>query len=197
MIPCQFAAPQMAFLPGVAGDPDPNGPFSGPIWQEGGPQVPVGNFAFLLGLPSYSPFIINNWTDDNGSVVGEKPNEQLCGVFSVCVYWNPTLKEWDSQAAYGSGGLITLAEAWHKATFPIDVAVVNADLFVGGVFATGIGGAAIALGCGEPTPAEPATCAAAVAGGLPTALGGIGLVGYSEWYFTNVTLPILRHWGNE
>jgi hypothetical protein len=36
-----------------AGDPDPSGPFSGPIWQEGGPQIPItGNLYQILGLPN-------------------------------------------------------------------------------------------------------------------------------------------------
>ncbi len=80
-----------------SGDPDPNGPFSGPIWQEGGPQIPTGNLAALLGLQMPSPFIIDNWTNNNGTIVGDYNGEQLCGVFSVCVYWNLAFREWDSR----------------------------------------------------------------------------------------------------
>src|SRR5262249_41458713 len=75
-----------------AGDPDPDGPFSGPIWQEGGPQIaPTGNLAALLGLQMPSPFIIDNWTtDQNGNVIGRKPGEQLCdtgGINCQNLYW--------------------------------------------------------------------------------------------------------------
>ena len=52
-----------------AGDPDANGPFSGPIWQEGGPQIPpTGNLAVLLGVPDPSLLIIDNFTE--GTVWG-------------------------------------------------------------------------------------------------------------------------------
>jgi hypothetical protein len=48
----------------TAGDPDPDGPFSGPIWQEGGPQIPTtGNLYQILGLPN-PPMLI---FDANGS----------------------------------------------------------------------------------------------------------------------------------
>ena len=83
----------------TAGDPDPSGPFSGPIWQEGGPQVPIGNFAFLLGVPNYSPFIIENWHSDTyGNVVGDYNGERLCGVFTNCIYWYVALQMWGSSS---------------------------------------------------------------------------------------------------
>ena len=51
-----------------AGDPDPDGPFSGPIWQEGGPQIPLGNWGFLLGKPDpQSPIIFNATEQSNAS----------------------------------------------------------------------------------------------------------------------------------
>ena len=50
-----------------AGDPDPDGPFSGPIWQEGGPQIAPG-LAGILGLPDPSTLIIDNFTE--GTVLG-------------------------------------------------------------------------------------------------------------------------------
>ncbi|HVB57031.1 MAG TPA: RHS repeat-associated core domain-containing protein [Candidatus Acidoferrales bacterium] len=80
-----------------AGDPDPDGPFSGPIWQEGGPQIPTGNLAVLLGVPNPSPFIIDNWTTDAyGNVVGDYNGEQLCGPYSSCIYWYSAVGLWGS-----------------------------------------------------------------------------------------------------
>ena len=80
-----------------AGDPDPNGPFSGPVWQEGGPQIaPTGNLAALLGLQMPSPFIIDNWTNNNGTIVGDYNGERLCSVYSSCIYWSVALQMWGS-----------------------------------------------------------------------------------------------------
>ncbi|MGH9690164.1 MAG: hypothetical protein ACRD4C_03530 [Candidatus Acidiferrales bacterium] len=122
-------------------DPDPNGPFSGPIWQEGGPQIPTGNLAELLGAPDAPGMIIDNWTtDQNGNVIGETPNEQLCGVFSVCMYWDTIGGEWNPTERDEAS---TLANTVNKTGIqslanPCSVGLFyGASAVAGGVFTSG------------------------------------------------------------
>ena len=48
----------------------------------------------------HPPFIIDNWTtDQNGTVIGQKPGEQLCdtgGINCQNLYWNVESQQWDS-----------------------------------------------------------------------------------------------------
>ena len=61
-----------------AGDPDPSGPFSGPIWQEGGPQIAAtGNLYQLLGLPN-PPMLVFDATDNSFSKQYVPSNTQKC-----------------------------------------------------------------------------------------------------------------------
>jgi len=59
-----------------AGDPDPDGPFSGPIWQEGGPQIPTGNLAELLGVPD-PPILVFDNNDAGGGVAAPTFGERM------------------------------------------------------------------------------------------------------------------------
>lgn len=74
---------------------------------------------------------------------------------------------------------------------------VNASFFLGGGGAVIAGGAAIGLGCAEPTPAEPLTCAAGIAGGAPTIVGGTLLLQEGVNFFKTYTLPAIENWGSD
>jgi|HubBroStandDraft_2_1064218.scaffolds.fasta_scaffold132585_3 hypothetical protein len=74
---------------------------------------------------------------------------------------------------------------------------VNASFFLAGGGAVVAGGAAIGLGCAEPTPAEPLTCAVGIAGGAPTIVGGTLLLNQGVNFFKSYTLPAIENWGSD
>jgi hypothetical protein len=74
---------------------------------------------------------------------------------------------------------------------------VNATFFISGGGAVIAGGAAIGIGCLEPTPAEPLTCGVGIAGGAPTIMGGGFLMKQGVDFFKNYTLPAIKDWGCE
>ncbi len=127
-----------------AGDPDPNGPFSGPVWQEGGPQVPTtGNLAALLGLQMPSPFIINNFTvDQGGNVIGSYNGEMLCTMVSAAgcggwMSWNGG--SWIPDVPLSAEQAQTLGMAGTLADANLKSAVAN--MAIGDVL--GMGGAVV------------------------------------------------------
>jgi hypothetical protein len=67
----------------------------------------------------------------------------------------------------------------------------NATFLIGVGGAVVAGGAAIGIGCAEPTPAEPLTCA----GEAPTIAGGTLLLYQGVNVFRTVTLPATKNWG--
>jgi hypothetical protein len=79
----------------------------------------------------------------------------------------------------------------------LDLLAVNAPFFISGAGAVIAGGAAIGLGCSDPTPFEPLTCAAGIAGGAPTIAGGGFLMKQGVDFFKNSTLPAIKNWGCE
>jgi hypothetical protein len=82
-----------------------------------------------------------------------------------------------------------------RATHPLDMLAVNATFFISAGVTAGAGGAAIVGGCLEPTPAEPLTCGAGIAGGAPTIAAGGFLFKEGVSFFKNHTLPALKDWG--
>ena len=77
--------------PTAAGDPDPDGPFSGPIWQEGGPQITPDIFGLFLPSDSGCEFGAC-FTQGSGS--------------SKSSWWNWSNWQWSS--------LISLRRAWER-----------------------------------------------------------------------------------
>ena len=90
----------------------------------------------------------------------------------------------------------TIAGGFARLTHPLDMVAVNATIFFAGSGAILAGGAAIVGGCLEPTPAEPLTCVAGTAGGIPTAAGGVFLMKEGVDFFKSFTLPAIETWGS-
>ncbi|HXH47836.1 MAG TPA: RHS repeat-associated core domain-containing protein [Terriglobia bacterium] len=94
-----------------------------------------------------------------------------------------------------AAGLDTLFDAFTRLTHPLEMIQLNGIMFVTGGVVAATGGAAVVITCGTPEPFEPLTCAAGVAGGVPTAAGGAFLVKQSVSFFKNYTLPAIKDWG--
>lgn len=86
-------------------------------------------------------------------------------------------------------------DAFSRVTHPLDMLAVNAGIFFGGAGAVAGGAGAIVAGCAEPTPFEPLTCGAGIAGGAPTIAGGAFLLKQGVSFFKNYTLPAIKDWG--
>ena len=71
----------------------------------------------------------------------------------------------------------------------------NATIFIASGAEIVGGGAVIAAGCGDPTLAEPATCAAGIGAGLGSIALGTGTGAAGVYFFKNITLPALKNWG--
>jgi RHS repeat-associated protein len=87
-----------------------------------------------------------------------------------------------------------LAKGFSALTHPLDMLAVNASMFVAAGGQIVGGGAAIVGGCLEPTPLEPATCAAGATAGGVLIPGGIATGAYGVYFFKNYTLPALKEW---
>jgi hypothetical protein len=78
---------------------------------------------------------------------------------------------------------------------PLNYAFVNASMFASSAALFAAGGLAISGGCLEPTPAEPATCAAGIFGGVHAFAGGAVSGTAAILFFKNYTLPAFKKWG--
>jgi hypothetical protein len=96
-----------------------------------------------------------------------------------------------------NGTLFQIVDTFSRITHPLDLMAVNASFFLAGGGAVVAGGAAIGLGCAEPTPAEPLTCAVGIAGGAPTIVGGTLLLNQGVNFFKSYTLPAIENWGSD
>jgi hypothetical protein len=85
-----------------------------------------------------------------------------------------------------------IVDAYMESTHVLDLAAVNASIFVGAGGQYVAGGALIAGGCLDPTPFEPVTCAAGSFGGGIAFAGGTGTAAFGVWFFKNVTLPAIE-----
>ncbi|HUZ46858.1 MAG TPA: hypothetical protein VMW54_09485, partial [Terriglobia bacterium] len=94
-----------------------------------------------------------------------------------------------------AAGVDTVFDAFSRVTHPLEMLELNGIMFVTGGVTVAAGGAAIAGGCLEPTPAEPLTCGAAILGGGPTIAGGGFLIKQGVSFFKNYTLPAIKDWG--
>lgn len=94
-----------------------------------------------------------------------------------------------------AAGFDTFLDAFHRLTSPLEMVAENEFIFVGGVGAIAGGYAAIAAGCADPSPFEPATCGAGILGGLPTIAGGGVLIKEGVSFFKNYTVPAIEDWG--
>lgn len=148
-----------------------------------------------LGLPSLEPIpnVIGFLTLDQSDYSGgggatNKGNQQQRnnGPKKPCAGTNPA-----------EGTLSQIVDTYSRITHPLDMLVVNASFFVGGGGAVIAGGAAIGIGCAEPTWAEPLTCAVGIAGGAPSIAGGTLLMKQGVDFFKNNTLPAIKDWGCE
>jgi hypothetical protein len=137
----------------------------------------------------------------SGYMVGDFGGEIFCPPGWGCTMWNPDTQQWEAAnngPQQGSWGTITkMVDTFSRITHPLDVMAVNASFFLAGGGAIIAGGAAIGLGCTEPTPAEPLTCAAGIAGGAPTIVGGTLLLNQGVNFFKSYTLPAIENWGSE
>ena len=80
-------------------------------------------------------------------------------------------------------------------THPLEVAAANGWMFAtSGILYFGVG-AAVTAGCGDPTPLEPATCAAGIGAAGVTATAAAGALATGVYFFKNVTLPAFKEWG--
>jgi RHS repeat-associated protein len=92
-------------------------------------------------------------------------------------------------------GLDTLVDAFNRLTHPLELLALNGIMFATGAVTAATGGAAVAITSGMPEPLEPLACVAGVAGGVPTAAGGVFLMKQGVNFFKNVTLPAIIDWG--
>ena len=93
-----------------------------------------------------------------------------------------------------AAGFDTFLDAFHRLTSPIEMVAENGFIFVGGVGAVAGGYAAIAAGCADPSPFEPATCGAGILGGVPTIAGGGVLIKGGVSFFKSYTVPAIKDW---
>lgn len=88
-----------------------------------------------------------------------------------------------------------LVNVFNTVTHPLDLAAVNASMFlVSGVSFLGAG-VAVAGGCLDPTPFEPVTCVAGSASGVVLAATGTGAAKVGVDFFKNYTIPAFKNWG--
>jgi RHS repeat-associated protein len=97
---------------------------------------------------------------------------------------------------YSNWGTITkMVTVFSRITHPFDVAAVNASMFIAAGGQIAAGGAAVVGGCLDPTPFEPATCAAGATAGGVLIPGGVATGAYGVYFFKNYTLPAFAEWG--
>ncbi len=92
-------------------------------------------------------------------------------------------------------GVDTLFDAFNRVTHPLEMLELNGIMFVTDAATAAAAGAAVAILCEVPEQFEPLTCAAGVAGGVPTAAGGIFLMKKGVNFFKNYTLPAIKESG--
>jgi hypothetical protein len=92
-------------------------------------------------------------------------------------------------------GIDTVVDAYVRAVHPLDMLVVSELMVFTGATTAVTGGAAVVLGCADPTPFEPLTCAAGATTGVPTAAGGMYLMKQGINFFKDYTIPAFKNWG--
>ena len=88
-----------------------------------------------------------------------------------------------------------LESVYSSLTHPLEMIVANEWMFDTSGILYVAGGATIATGCGDPTIAEPVTCAAGIGAAGVTFTAATGTAALGVYFFKNVTLPAIKEWG--
>ena len=108
---------------------------------------------------------------------------------------NSTQATNNAQPSRGSlGDLEALVKGYAALTHPLDLLVVNASMFLVAGGEIGVGAAAVAGGCFEPTPFQPATCTAGAGAAAIIVPTGIATGASGVDFFRRYTLPAFREW---
>ena len=107
---------------------------------------------------------------------------------------NPFVFALNQQARQNAQQALGLVQGFYtnKLTHAVDTTLINGAIFLTAGVHIGAGIEIATLGCVEPSPIEPLTCAAGITGGTYLVSVGGGLGAYGIGFFVNQTLPAYR-----